>query len=567
MSGGPSTMVVHIAKRGRDMPGLLRYLYGPGKENQHTDQRMVAGSAGLTMAFPGQLTPGEATMLGQAVQLSWRTQMSEQLAVAGVGQGGISSAVLTAGSHPGAVTESEKEHVYHLIASLPPGNIWDDEQWATVAGDMVSGMGFTSGPDDDQGCRWTAIRHGLSGNGNDHLHIAVNLVRRDGHRARLPSNDFRLAQEVRQRVELQRPFVLPLHDAGRRPGGSLPGYTMAEHQQSKRRAEVTGQEVPDRVMLQHAVRAAALSARTEVEWMHAVLDAHQDVQLEAARWAPGGRDTVTGYKVRLGEGPWFSASVLAPDLTLQKLRPRWQGNETADTRSQAGALWREEQPPDVLPVREWVEPILQDAEREMRAWNEHLTSADPQERAVWAAAVGDTAGIVSAMARTAGPVGEQLAVAGNTLARQTLNLVADNHGAQPLFPVPAVTYGPSPAQTAARHVQLALRASSVDQHHGWAAVLQQLRQVVDAIEAAQRARRELVAAQQTRDGVSAVLQDVSRTVAGGGADDPDVAAVLRHQQLTNMGRGTAGAAGGVSDVGQSASDRDEGLHYGREQGR
>ncbi len=114
-------------------------------------------------------------------------------------------------------------------------------------------------------------------------------------------------------------------------------------------------------------------------------------------------------------------------------------------------------------------------------------------------------------------------------------------------------------------MQLALRASSVDQHHGWVAVLQQLRQVVDAIAAAQRARRELVAAQQTRDGVSALLQDVSRAAAAAGVDDPEVAAVRRHQQLTHLGRGSAATAGGLADIEQA--DRDESLRQGRERGR
>ena len=43
-------------------------------------------------------------------------------------------------------------------------------------------MGFTeiSGKAD---CRWVAVRHGLSKAGNDHIHIAVNLVREDGAKA------------------------------------------------------------------------------------------------------------------------------------------------------------------------------------------------------------------------------------------------------------------------------------------------------------------------------------------------------------------------------------------------
>ena len=44
-------------------------------------------------------------------------------------------------------------------------------------------------------CRWVAVRHGLSTNGNDHVHIAVSLVREDGTKAST-HNDFKNAQQV-----------------------------------------------------------------------------------------------------------------------------------------------------------------------------------------------------------------------------------------------------------------------------------------------------------------------------------------------------------------------------------
>jgi len=389
------------------------------------------------------------------------------------------------------------------IVSLPPGASWSDEQWATVAGDLVQGMGFTAGDDDDElGCRWAAVRHGLSGNGNDHLHVAVNLVRQDGRRAQLPSNDFRLAQEVRQRIEAARDFVLPLHDAGRAPVRSLPGYTMAEHAIAKEWAEQSGLGVvPDRVFLQQVVRAASVAAGTEAQWLDAVLDA-PDVEIEAARWAPGGRDEVTGYKVRVGDGPWFSASQLAADLTLSKLRPRWAGNEDDASRAAALAIWREEVqlPASVAPAV--VSTNLDTAEDALARWAGQLRGTDPQDKPAWRHAAVDAAGVVSSLSRDPGAEGGVLAGAGQTLSRQALAVVdpAGVHGQQvaeqepPAVPRPS--YGPSPAQLAARHVQLAMRAGGTSSHPGWIAVLQQLRQVLAAIEAAQRARRELVAAQQ-----------------------------------------------------------------------
>jgi len=75
-------------------------------------------------------------------------------------------------------------------------------------------------------------------------------------------------------------------------------------------------------------------------------------------------------------------------------------------------------------------PILEDAERELRTLERAVGLGRPQERAEWRATVGDAAGIVSALARTSGPVGEQLAVAGITLVRQSLTVVNDDHGIQ-----------------------------------------------------------------------------------------------------------------------------------------
>ena len=54
-------------------------------------------------------------------------------------------------------------------------------------------MGFTEASGKAP-CRWVAVRHGLSKNGNDHVHIAVSLVREDGTKA-MTHNDYKRAQE------------------------------------------------------------------------------------------------------------------------------------------------------------------------------------------------------------------------------------------------------------------------------------------------------------------------------------------------------------------------------------
>ncbi|GAA1339335.1 hypothetical protein GCM10009660_23470 [Catellatospora bangladeshensis] len=66
-------------------------------------------------------------------------------------------------------------------------------------------MGF--GPTDDgrAGCRWAVVHHGPSKEGNDHVYVAINLVRGDGSVANTCRDLPRWRQwclEVEQRLDL-----------------------------------------------------------------------------------------------------------------------------------------------------------------------------------------------------------------------------------------------------------------------------------------------------------------------------------------------------------------------------
>ncbi|MEK8229321.1 relaxase/mobilization nuclease domain-containing protein [Oerskovia sp. M15] len=94
-------------------------------------------------------------------------------------------------------------HVWHCSLSLRADEgLLTGEQWNAIANDFVRAMGF----DDNEGtkapCRWVAVRHGVSTNGNDHIHLAVNLVREDGTKASV-HNDFRRAQAAVRALEVK----------------------------------------------------------------------------------------------------------------------------------------------------------------------------------------------------------------------------------------------------------------------------------------------------------------------------------------------------------------------------
>lgn len=545
-----STMVVHVAPRGKDMPGLVRYLYGPGKANEHTDQHAIAASNGLEFGYSGSLSPADASELGRVLEASWHDQMAEANALVGAGRGGVSRASLAAG---GPVPDSEKEHVYHLIVSLPPEARWTDEQWAIVARDVVEGMGFSEGPDDEHGCRWVAIRHGLSARGNDHLHIAVNLVRQDGRRMRLPKGDYALANEVRRRIEERHDFVLPLHDAGRAPVRSLPAYTVAEHAI----AQENGHAFPDRVVLQQIVRSAATAASTEADWITGVLDG-RDVEIQPARWAPGGQELVTGYKVRRGDGAWFTGSQLAPDLTLPKMRAMWTDRETDATLAQARALWGTEVdlPAAEPPAR--VSEHLDLVEDHLSRWAEEMRNTDPADKAAWRTFTSHAAGVTTTLAHDEGQHRDVFLGAGQALSRQSLVVVGERPGtSSPPRPGP----GPTHAQIAARHMQLALRAGGTASHPGWVAVLQQLRQVIDAIQSANLARRELAAARQLSQASQAIggAQTHILGQVAGGLDAVREAYRAQEGRIARAPRPATNATAATGTYGATGQERTPGL--------
>jgi hypothetical protein len=65
-------------------------------------------------------------------------------------------------------------HVWHCSLSLHPDEeALSDEQWSEIASEFIGQMGFAEQ-------RWVAIRHGLTKNGGDHIHLVVQLIGKDG---------------------------------------------------------------------------------------------------------------------------------------------------------------------------------------------------------------------------------------------------------------------------------------------------------------------------------------------------------------------------------------------------
>ncbi|MFE6227561.1 mobilization protein [Streptomyces sp. NPDC057854] len=276
-------MIPRIHKRGSETIGLIRYLYGPGTHEEHTDPHLVAAFDPLT-PDPGhdpQATYGQLQrLLDQPVN------------------------ALPAGRRP-------KKHVWHLsVRASPEDPILSDDDWAAIARRMVAATGIA--PDgDDAACRWAAIRHA-----DDHIHIIATLVRDDGRRPRL-HNEARRAQAEARLIEAD--YGLRRITPGDGTAAKRP--TSAE----RHKAERCGQQRTTREELRETVRRSAAGAASEEEFFDRLTSAGLLIR---RRVAPSG-DTL-GYTVALpgdrnakGEPVFYSGSKLAPDLSLPRIRERW----------------------------------------------------------------------------------------------------------------------------------------------------------------------------------------------------------------------------------------------------
>ena len=312
--------------RGGNTRGVLLYLVGPGKREEHQDPQLVAG-APETLRIAGErlLGAGDAAALARFLDEP-REQFGTRVTIA-------------ERDGEGRVVGARDAHVWHCSLSLHPEEPdLSEERWSEVCEEFVAAMGF-GGADPGAQCRWVAIRHGESTGGADHAHVVVGLVAEDGSKASV-HNDRPRAQDAAR--ELEERFGLRRLEARTRGTGSRgirPGERMADtrrkrdHGPDGRRPEQGSRQTLERIL-----RGCATASRNESEFVRALRE--HGVRARP-RYAEGDRTKVVGYSVRL-PGPdtghdravWFGGGRLARDLTLPSLRAGWQ----QDASEQAAAV-------------------------------------------------------------------------------------------------------------------------------------------------------------------------------------------------------------------------------------
>ena len=277
-------MIGRVLPRGGNVRGVLHYLYGKSKQNQHVNPRLVAG-----WIHPADLEPPRRA------------------------DGKRNFSRLTALLELPALGKVPAKFVYHVAVRCAPGDPeLGDGAWNTIAAEIMHRLGLSERGREDQGVCWVAVHHG-----DNHIHIIATLARQD-RRPAWPQNDYYRLGEALRDIE----HAYGLRVLARADRTAPKALTRPEMEQAAR----TGRE-PDRAVLYRHVRAAAAAARTEEEFFAAIEARGVLARLRHSAVRP---DEVTGYAVALDRGPgrrtiWYSGGKLAADLTLPKLRCRWSG--------------------------------------------------------------------------------------------------------------------------------------------------------------------------------------------------------------------------------------------------
>jgi hypothetical protein len=354
--------VIGKISKGASGRGLVRYLFGPGKANEHTDQRVIASGVSLWAEEGRMLTAREIADLGASLDSSNDSY----------------------GKNPSG------GHIWHASLSLAAGErVMTDQQWAEIAQMVMSTMGFER--EGLERTAWVAIGHGVSAQGNQHIHIAGSIVRNDGSVVKIWQDRRTLSRVC---AEVEHTYGLTVVEG--REGRGLPGLTRAELERTAREQWAE----PPRITLARIVREASFASIDEAEFVRRL---RESGALARPRFETGGREAVVGYSValRTGDGDtpiWFGGGKLARDLTLPNLRQLWELS-AADQKA-AVAEWIATK--SNVPGREAMLGMADDWQRAAASVEravEKLRVIPVSDLAAWRGAARETSGVFAAWSR------------------------------------------------------------------------------------------------------------------------------------------------------------------------
>lgn len=458
-----------VPKSGGRMRGLVEYLFGPGRSDEHTDPKVIAAYEPILVGDRGDTALGRK-MLAAELDYS-RAQLRPEV---------------------------NEKFVWHGVVSVDAAEgPLSTDQWADIAGTITDHLGFNS--DSGAGVRWIAVHHGESAGGNDHIHLVANLINEDGRKHKFVRPPGVMMGEVRKDLEIKHGLRLVGHDKS--PG--LGQYNQAEVRrgQEERRSVAAAKGIPvekvpmsepETVRLERKVRAAAGAATGEGDFLHRL---REQRVLVRPRYASGDNARVVGMSVAVasqGDGQkliWHGAGRLAKDLTLPRLRAQWNGGE--DEQAAAVAVWRE-----LGSVSKQREDHQGMRTRQATSAEFAAAVADIDKLGAFAATIGagdpeaareaarQAAAVLSAAAlHTHGKAGGAVGDAARRMAR-----CAQPDGGHPALKqvIPGRTGVPRMSSASALLINAATGKS---QHAGWVAVIHSLARTAQSVAAAQASTR------------------------------------------------------------------------------
>lgn len=328
--------------RGSDPAGLLRYLFGRGRHNEHRDQHLIAGSMDMREGFGLDGRPMRSFReLGDAFDHRYQRRLAKGEPCPPDRR----SVKRNPGNRDGL------DRVWHCSLAIRAGDgILTDQQWESLVLDYLQRLNILDEHGD--GATWLAVRHGLSKNGNDHVHVVVQLATDDGWIN--PYNDRVHAQKACRKMERERPELTSLEmltdrdhirysygewrewaewKARQDYQGSTPWERLDADTRTRLMAGVMASTMP-RYAVGRLVRACALASRSEDEFIRRVRREGLSIDPRLRKGTGKGsftdRGQVVGYTVtwrsRDGWRERLNATDLGPDMRLRELRKAWSDN-------------------------------------------------------------------------------------------------------------------------------------------------------------------------------------------------------------------------------------------------
>ncbi|MEV5977248.1 mobilization protein [Streptomyces sp. NPDC052114] len=277
---------------GSDTRGLINYLFGKGRRDEHTDPHIVAAWDMAGAPDPGRDPTATYTQLAQRLDHHVDLRTRE-------------------------LGKAPPKHVWHCPVRTAPGDPYlTDTEWAEVARRIVAATGIAP-EGDDKACRWIAVRHA-----DDHIHILATTVRADGRRPRSNRDGWRAQRECRK---IEAEFGLRQLKSGDLTAPKTP--TGAE----RAKAERLGQDKTTREWLRERAYAVAAAVHS-VDDYFAVLTS---LGIQVRPRVSAKTNEVDGYSLAApGETIFFGGSALAPDLSYNRLAERLPTQDVADRPQQ-----------------------------------------------------------------------------------------------------------------------------------------------------------------------------------------------------------------------------------------